>query len=764
MICQPPMLAPRSGVRWLTAGCAAALLVASPALVTDGVQAAGGASAALTSSAQSTFPAAPTYSWPERTPSTGEAQTRTVNGGADAADGAYTALAPTRLLDTQVTHHTLGTGGELSLTVTGENSVPTDATAVALNVTVTDTTEASFLTVFPAGEPLPVASNLNWTPGVTVPDLVIVPVGTGGQVTFYNAQGSVDVVVDLEGYFAPAGSETTAGSYVPLNPARIADTRTGSDEPYAGETLRAQSSLDIQVTGEGGIPTTGVAAALLNVTVTDTTMPSYLTVYPESSAVPVASNLNWTAGETIPNRVVVPVSPGGQISVYNDQGDAQVVIDVNGYFTNGSSTPVGASLFGILNPVRVLDTRVSSQTLGPAETITQAIAGADGVASNASAIVSSITVTNTSAASFFTVFPGGARPVASDLNWVAGQTIPNLTVATLSDTGTVSVYNDAGSADLVIDGFGYFVPESPAPVVILSTSLPSTSVGDIGYSATLSGYGGTIPYSWSLATGSLPPGLTLSSTGVISGEPTSASGSPYQFSVDLTDDSPTPETATQSLSLSVDPAPSEEMLTSGNWSGYALAGGPYTEVTGTFVVPELNSAHEPAGYCMSEWVGIDGFANKNLIQAGILECSLGGVYYGGEAWWEILPADATTITTLTDLTPGDHVTVTIGQVTGTAWAITVTDDTQGQSFSTVQKYTGPATSADWIVEAPVVNGSEVYLMDYTETEFSELGALGASSGLAQLVMKQDDAQVSTPSALDATGFNLAYGSTAPSPP
>lgn len=76
----------------------------------------------------------------------------------------------------------------------GVGGVPSTATAVALNVTVTDTTAASYLSVYPAGGSQPTVSNLNWTRGETVPNLVIVPVGTGGQTTFYNDAGSADVI------------------------------------------------------------------------------------------------------------------------------------------------------------------------------------------------------------------------------------------------------------------------------------------------------------------------------------------------------------------------------------------------------------------------------------------------------------------------------------------------------------------------------------------------------------------------------------------
>lgn len=369
---------------------------------------------------------------------------------------AYTPLAPTRLLDTRTNGGTLGPNGSLNLTVTG-GSVPSDATAVALNVTVTNTTAASYLSVYPTGGAQPHVSNLNWTMGETVPNSVIVPVGTGGSVTFYNYTGNTDVVVDLEGYFASEPSGTTAGSYVPLTPSRITDTRAGSGEPNAGQTLGPGSTLNVQVTGAGGVPASGVTAALLNVTVTDTTSASYLTVYPQGETQPLASNLNWGAGETVANRVVVPVSSTGMITLYNYTGRTDVVVDVSGYLTNGSSTPTNASLYYPITPVRVLDTRQTGATLSGGAALAVPMAGVDGIASDATSVVTNITATDTTAASFFTGYPGGtSRPTVSDVNWMTGQTVPNLTVATPSSTGSISIYDQAGSADVIVDAFGYF--------------------------------------------------------------------------------------------------------------------------------------------------------------------------------------------------------------------------------------------------------------------------------------------------------------------
>ena len=410
----------------------------------------------------------------------GLAPTRAVEA-ASAPGSVYTALRPRRLLDTRQTGTGLEEGGTLNLPVAGLDGVPADATAVVLNVTVTDTTAPSYLTVYPEGGSMPLASNLNWTGGETRANLVVVGVGAGGGISFYNAAGHTDLVVDLQGYFA-VPTAAGPGEYVALTPQRIADTRTGSGEPYAGNTLGPGGSLDIQVAGAGGVPIAGVAAVIMNVTATDTTSPSYLSVYPAGTAFPGTSNLNWNSGWTVANRVLVPLGSGGQVTVYNDQGRADVVVDVEGYITSGTAAPATAALFYPLSPTRVLDTRVDAGTLGAGASISERLAGLSGVAGTATSVVANLTATDTTQNSFFTLSPTPGPPTTSDLNWPAGATLANLDFATLGPSGDLSLYNDLGSADAVIDVFGYFepaatlsAPAGPGPCTEATLSAPATA-------------------------------------------------------------------------------------------------------------------------------------------------------------------------------------------------------------------------------------------------------------------------------------------------
>src|SRR5947207_8404 len=99
---------------------------------------------------------------------------------------------------------TVPMGATIELAVGGVAGVPADAGAVVLNVTVTDPTGPGFVTVWPCGEPQPLASNLNYVAGQTVPNLVITKVGSGGKVCLFT-MSPADLIADVSGYF-PATS------------------------------------------------------------------------------------------------------------------------------------------------------------------------------------------------------------------------------------------------------------------------------------------------------------------------------------------------------------------------------------------------------------------------------------------------------------------------------------------------------------------------------------------------------------------------------
>ncbi|MDQ3642623.1 MAG: hypothetical protein M3450_14435 [Actinomycetota bacterium] len=383
----------------------------------------------------------------------------------------YFPLSPGRVLDTRDGTGTggvieaLGAADSLDVTVTGLLGVPaTGVTAVALNVVATNATgPPSYLTVWPTGQERPLASNLNFAPGVSVPNLVIARVGTGGKVSMYNNAGTVNVAADVQGYFL---GDATGSTYVPLAPARVLDTRNGTGG--ISGPVGPGSTIELKVTDAGGVPAAGGTAVALNVTATNVSgAESYLTVWPSGSSRPLASNLNFIKDQTVPNLVIARVGEGGKVSIYNNLGNVDVVADTQGYFAApvaSGTVPPGSQYFPT-TPARILDTRDGTGVpggatgqLGTASTLDLQVRGAGGVPDNATAVVLNVTVTGSPGPpSYLTVYPTGTeRPLASNLNFVAEQTVPNLVIARIGSGGKVTIYNNLGSTFVIGDVQGWF--------------------------------------------------------------------------------------------------------------------------------------------------------------------------------------------------------------------------------------------------------------------------------------------------------------------
>jgi hypothetical protein len=333
------------------------------------------------------------------------------------------------------------------------------------------------MTVYPAGAGQPNASNLNYPTGETVPNLVQVGIGSGGDISFASSD-QTDLIVDVEGYSAP-GPDPGPGLYNALaSPARLCDTRAPStfvptnqcDGPgSAAGTLAAGGPKNVTVTNGGTIPT-GATAAVLNVTVVNPANAGFLTAYPQGTTAPNASNLNFSAGQTTTNRVIVPLSSSGQITLVSS-ARTDAIVDVSGYYTAAGGT--GTEFSPEPAPVRVCDTRPVASFSPQNQCSTEHLASgtshelslkvtngglvSDGVPANATAVVVNLTGIAPTFSTFLTVFPGPSLPNSSDLNPAAGETRANLVVATVNQsTGKISVFNQTGSLDVAVDVLGWY--------------------------------------------------------------------------------------------------------------------------------------------------------------------------------------------------------------------------------------------------------------------------------------------------------------------
>jgi|688.fasta_scaffold66287_2 subtilisin family serine protease len=367
-------------------------------------------------------------------------------------------LEPARLVDTRTRANAgstvdgvnlgrgpVGQGQTYDVQMSGRGGVGVTGAvaAVALNVTVVSPTASNFLTVYPTGTSRPVASNINFVAGQTIPNMAIVKVGVGGKITVYNEQGSSDVVIDVVGWF-PTDSEFTG-----VAPYRLLDTRTTQLPLTPGE------SREFTVTGQGPVPlagtSPGVGTVALNVTVIGPTEANFVSVFPGDSSFGGTSNINFSKGQTIANMVITKVSANGKIRIFNNAGFTNIAVDVVGWF------PV-ESQFRSFAPQRFVDTRISGGPLAPGERREVVMTGRGGVPiAGVGSVALNVTVVGSTASNYLTVYPsGGSQPTASNLNFVAGQTIANMVIVKVGTGGKITLFNNAGFTPVLVDVVGYF--------------------------------------------------------------------------------------------------------------------------------------------------------------------------------------------------------------------------------------------------------------------------------------------------------------------
>ncbi len=260
--------------------------------------------------------------------------------------GEFTSLTPARILDSRDgtgrggNTNPLGEGGSFDVQITGQGGVPGtpgQVTAVVLNATVVAPSAESFLTIWPAGLARPVISNLNYLPGQVVPNLVTVAVGDDGKVSVYNRFGSAHVVFDVVGFYSRAPDRSGADSMG----SRRSDTSTPVTAPAMSDrAARPEWSAEVHRDRQGW-RTRGATGVVMNVTVVGPSAESFLTVYPDDVTRPLASNLNYLPGLTVPNLVTMRVPASGIVDFYNKFGAVHVLADVVGYYDGDKTTEAG---------------------------------------------------------------------------------------------------------------------------------------------------------------------------------------------------------------------------------------------------------------------------------------------------------------------------------------------------------------------------------------------------------------------------------------
>jgi len=568
------------------------------------------------------------------------------------APGAYTALSTaTRICDTRTGNstlcsgHAVGANATLNVQVTGQGGVPSSAASVVLNITTVNESALGWIVAFPKGVAQPPGSTLNFVAGQSIANMVEVPIGTSGQVSVYQANASLDVIIDVEGYTLPASG--TGGGFQTLTPTRICDTHTGNSTPCSGHTLSAPTPLTVQVTGAGGVPTSGVAAVVANLTVSGSSATSWLLGYATGATLPnpTPSMVNYVTGQFIADRAIIPVSASGQISLRNGSGTVDVVVDVTGYIsTSGVSTPIG--LFNPVNATRACDTRTASGcTQGPltaGSTMTVHLAGVGGIPASAGASTSvaiNVTVTAGTGSGWVVVYPDGtAQPPTSDVNYTT-QAYANLTaLVALGSDGSVAIHNQLANAQILVDILGYYAPSSApaAPTGVAGTTASGRSL--VSWSAPANGgtpitsytvtpFIGTQGQAATSVTAHAPGGAVVTSATVAG----LSNGTTYTFQVTATNGIGTGPAGVSAAVVPSPPAPITERPASAYSNGSTL--------TNLTLVPDANGGYDAltADGSTNRSVSLlganpGGYSDGTYTQpASVYAANSGGSTYGVEA-------------------------------------------------------------------------------------------------------------------------------------
>lgn len=403
--------------------------------------------------------------------------------------GGFHSISPTRVLDTRIglgiDNGALRPGdGRLDdpnpvnrraetrnheLKVTGVGGIPSSGVAaVLLNVTAVAPPLWGYVAVSPrpagVGDvfddqatygALPSTSNLNLTAGETAPSLVLARVGAGGTIRFtYVGFGPMNVIADVAGWYDTGAPEVARGAlgFTGLAaPVRLLDTRNNIGG--IGGRFQAGDDRALQVAGIAGVPA-DAQSVVLNITSAAASGIGYVTAYPNAQPMPNASNLNLNPGQTRANLSVVKVGADGKIRLAVMESDADLVVDVYGYYgSKGGATTA-------IDPIRIVDSRFGlgtpKQIFGPQETRNVLVAGVGGVPANAKAVMINVTAVQTDSWGWLTVWPaGGSQPNSSNLNWVGGTIVPNMAMVAVGANGQISIYNDMGHAQVLVDVFAY---------------------------------------------------------------------------------------------------------------------------------------------------------------------------------------------------------------------------------------------------------------------------------------------------------------------
>ena len=393
----------------------------------------------------------------------------TVAGAASAAlvvptpPAAFVPVQPCRLADTRPDG---GNGYSRvdpqtsSISSLNRCGIPTGSTALAVTLTVVDPEADGFLTAWPGDHRLPTVSNLNFQADQTRANGTITKIDDLGRLRVYTSVPAF-VVVDVVGAFVPQGATVAAGRFVPSTSSRLFDSRPNNIVPAGGS---------VTIPLPAGVPTDALAMAL-NITVTESTRPGFVTAFPAGTPMPTASvlNLDWF-DQTRAAGGIFGVSAQG-ITLFLS-GGGHVVVDYSGYFTGPSASPSSDGLFSVVDPVRLMDTRQTSP-LGVGVPIYPQ-GGVELAVSQRGSMAYNVTSVDGDAGFIRGYAAGTPQPDTSTLNPQGqGDIVANFAITQTSDHGLD--FWSQPQTNLVVDLQGWFSgPSVTATIAAPTNRAPAT--------------------------------------------------------------------------------------------------------------------------------------------------------------------------------------------------------------------------------------------------------------------------------------------------
>ncbi|MFF1613425.1 S8 family serine peptidase [Amycolatopsis sp. NPDC058278] len=365
---------------------------------------------------------------------------------------------PVGVLDTR--DGTGGTAGQMGARTTttfpvlGIGGIPSAGVkAVLVRVAVNAPSASTYLTVFPDQSTRPSGvSMVNATVGENLSNVAVVTPGVNGRLAVYNNDGNAYLIVDVQGYFT-ATTGGVGGGYTPVNPTRVADTRSGLGTTSG--TIPAGGSRTVTLTGTS-VPA-GTTAAFVNLVVPAATAGGWLAAAPPGTA-PREAVLNYVVGAT-QSGAAVRLGPDGRVTFFN-KGSTPVdlAVTVEGYFSPAAGPNTGLRPVA---PARLLDTRTAGtgQPVAAGATIDVQVAGTGPVpAVGVAGVVLNLTAAAPAQAGWLTAWPvGSAQPSVTLMDFGADHARANTVVLTPGTGGKIRIKNGgAGPIHVLVDVQGWY--------------------------------------------------------------------------------------------------------------------------------------------------------------------------------------------------------------------------------------------------------------------------------------------------------------------